>query len=419
MPSITPTDWMQSPSARRVWQALEAAGSEARFVGGCVRDALLGRPVSDFDIASTLPPEDALRALEKADIKAIPTGLTHGTVTAVADDVTYEITTLREDVACDGRHADVAFTHDWQADASRRDFTMNALYATPEGEIFDYYSGVEDAKAGHVRFIGDAKARIEEDALRILRFFRFYARYGQGEMDETALSACVAEAFRLEGLSGERIQAEMLKLLAAPDPTPVLERMGEGGILRLLSLPVPPGEYSPLQRLVQQKPTPDAIARLAVLVRRCENPVEVRAALSQRWRLSNADKNALSQLVTSNVTAIAQWPEAEWQKTIRRIGVPRFCQMVRIAWAEDASADAKAYHAALKLADTWQVPEFPLKGGELIAAGIADKGPKVGTLLKALEEWWESHGYQPDKTALLSEARERVKADQLPILPPS
>ena len=221
---------MTAPATRAVTEALSAEGATVRFVGGCVRDAVLGRDAKDVDIATPDPPETVIALLEAAGLKAVPTGIAHGTVTAVADGTPFEVTTLRHDVETDGRHAKVAFTDDWVADAARRDFTLNALYCDADGALYDPVGGIEDARRGRVRFVGDARARIEEDALRLLRFFRFHAHYGRGEADATALAACRELAPLLANLSGERLRDETLKLLAAPESAPVVALMIDMGV---------------------------------------------------------------------------------------------------------------------------------------------------------------------------------------------
>ncbi|MGH6878125.1 MAG: CCA tRNA nucleotidyltransferase, partial [Rhizomicrobium sp.] len=223
--------WMRAEETRAVMAALTSAGGAARFVGGAVRNALLGREVGDVDIATPLLPEEVARRLEAAHIVAVPTGIEHGTITAVVDGKGFEVTTLRRDVTTDGRRAVVAFSDSWAEDARRRDFTINALYAAPDGELFDYTGGLDDLAAARVRFIGDPVARIREDYLRILRLFRFQAWYGKGEIDEDALHAATAERAGLQRLSGERVQKELLRLLAAEQPCPPLRAMAAAGIL--------------------------------------------------------------------------------------------------------------------------------------------------------------------------------------------
>jgi poly(A) polymerase len=228
---LDPQPWMTAPETVAVMAALSAAGGEARFVGGCVRDALVGRKVRDVDIATHEPPERVLNLLARAGIKAIPTGIKHGTVTAVIGARHFEITTLRRDVETYGRHAKVEYTDDWQADAARRDFTMNALFCGADGSIYDPFGGAADLRAQRVRFVGDPEARIREDVLRLLRFFRFHAHYGKPPPDAAALAACRSLAHLLPTLSGERICAETLKLLSAPEPADVIDLMGEAGVL--------------------------------------------------------------------------------------------------------------------------------------------------------------------------------------------
>ncbi|HWA31138.1 MAG TPA: CCA tRNA nucleotidyltransferase, partial [Rhizomicrobium sp.] len=287
--------WMTAPETRAVMEALAKDGGSARFVGGVVRNALLGRAVGDIDIATPLTPDDVTKTLEAAGLKAVPTGIEHGTVTAVSNGRPYEVTTLRRDVSTDGRRAVVAFTKDWAEDAQRRDFTMNALYANADGEVFDTVGGVADLKAGKVRFVGDPATRIREDYLRILRLFRFHAWYGKGEIDKAALKAAAENRAGLAQLSGERIAKEMLKLLAAEDPVPVLRSMAASAILGEIL----PGELNiaRLERLVAIDASnffaPDPVLRLAALL-----PDRAAAAneLADRWKLSNADRDRLADL---------------------------------------------------------------------------------------------------------------------------
>ncbi|MEE2979967.1 MAG: CCA tRNA nucleotidyltransferase, partial [Pseudomonadota bacterium] len=279
---IDPPPWMTAPETRSVLDALGAEGAVVRLVGGAVRDAVIGRPHggTDIDIATPDTPETVIRLLEAAGLRAVPTGLKHGTVTAVAGRQPFEITTLRRDLETDGRHATVAFTDDWAADAARRDFTMNALYCDPGGTLYDPVGGIADIKAGRVRFIGDGRTRIDEDALRILRFFRFHAHYGATTADGDALDACRAKAAAVAALSGERIGPEMLKLLAAANPIEALTLMIESGVMAHLLPGV--GDAGPLSALCQAEAgEPDALRRLALLLR----PGGGATAAAQRLRL--------------------------------------------------------------------------------------------------------------------------------------
>lgn len=391
---LSAQNWM-TPAARRVMQAISHAGGEVRFVGGCVRDALLNRPVTDIDMAGTLTPERAKAALEGDGIRVFATGIAHGTITALCQTAegnqTFEITTLRRDVATDGRWAEVAFTDDWREDAARRDFTMNALYADQNGEIYDYFGGIEDAKAGRVRFIGDASRRIAEDALRILRFFRFHAHYGQAPIDLAGLAACTEHASMLARLSGERIQMEMLKLLAAPHAAEVLEIMQRQDILTHIGL------AATNLALLRNMKDADPVLRLAALLYGQEEKMAERLLL--RWRLSNAAKARLRSLIKEDVKAIVQWDEWEQKKAIRRWGKDAFSDRVRLSMAIFPERTPQL-QSMLELAAGWQIPQFPVTGEDLLVAGVA-QGKVLGEWLRMLENQWEAAHYIPGKKELL------------------
>jgi len=304
---IPPQPWMEAPETRAV---LAALGGEGRFVGGCVRDTLLGRAVGDIDIATPLTPDEVTRRLNAAGIKVAPTGLTHGTVTAVASGKPFEITTLRHDVETDGRHARVAFTDDWAEDAKRRDFTMNALFLEADGAVFDPMGGLGDLRAHRVRFVGDPMTRIREDVLRILRFYRFHAHYGAGEPDPSARVACRALAHLLPNLSRERVAAELLKLLAAADPVPALRLMKEDGVLAQI-LPEAP-RLDQLAALIPLEPAPDSIRRLAALIGGGAEQ------LAERLRLSTADRERLVVLETRPVRIDLAGDEAAQHRALYR-----------------------------------------------------------------------------------------------------
>ena len=398
-PSKNP--WMMSAETRAVMDAL----GEARFVGGVVRNALLGREVSDIDIATPLTPDVVTQKLEAAKLKAVPTGIEHGTVTAVSNGRPYEVTTLRRDVSTDGRRAVVAFTQDWAEDAQRRDFTMNALYADANGEVFDMVGGVADLKAGKVRFVGNPAMRIREDFLRILRLFRFHAWYGKGDLDSKALHVAAAEKAGLAQLSGERIAKEMLKLLTAEDPVPVLRSMAASGILT----EVLPGELNigRLERLVAIDSTnffqPDAILRLAALL-----PDRAAAAqeIGDRWKLSNADRDRLADIAGNTDKIVSYLSIREVRKLLYRLGAPRFKDRVSLKWAEDLKeTNFVQWRALLAMADAWQRPKFPLDGGNVMAAGVP-QGPLIGKILSEVEEWWIDSDFIEDEFSLA----ERLKA---------
>ena len=353
----------------------------ARFVGGAVRDTLLGIDVADIDLATELPPEDVLDLLRASGIKAVPTGLAHGTITAVLPDGPVEVTTLRRDVATDGRHATVAFTQAWEEDAARRDFTINALYADPRtGEVFDYFGGVEDLAARRVRFIGDPLQRIAEDHLRILRFFRFHARFGEA-VDAAGLTACAARANDLMALSRERIAAELLKLLLADNAVPTVALMIEHGIFR----PVLP-EIVAATRLAQLAireadggTAPNAIRRLAALL-----PPDAAVAedVGARLKLSKLDRRRL-------VSAMHPAGEEPAQAIAYTLGPDLATD--RLLLSERPVTEVQAIAG-------WQPPRLPVSGGSLVERGVR-KGPEVAKLLREIETEWVREGF-PDQPRL-------------------
>ena len=367
--------WRKKRGVSRILKALGSKQGLIRYVGGAVRDELLGLPVSDVDFATKLTPEVVIERLEKAHIKAVPTGIEHGTITAVADGQPAEITTLRADVSTDGRRATVAFTDDWMADASRRDFTINALYADPEdGEVHDYFGGLDDLKARRVRFIGDPLTRIAEDHLRILRFFRFHARFGAGEPDAAALEACTQRANDLMALSRERIADELLKLLALADPSATVALMIERGILR----PVLP-EINGAERLVELIAAeaaggfePDPLRRLSALLPR--DP-EIAEKIAARLKLSNKARKRIALAaegdLAANPQALAYW--------------------IRTESAQDRLLLAGRPQDAAALRD-WPVPRLPITGGQLIKRGVP-QGPLVAQTLHAIERAWVTAGF--------------------------
>lgn len=371
--------WQRSGDMRRLLATLGAADGDTRFVGGCVRDTLLGIPVADVDLATRLLPEEVMRRLKEAGIKAVPTGLAHGTVTAVIRGKPVEVTTLRRDVSTDGRRATVAFTDDWREDAGRRDFTINALNADPEsGEIFDYFGGLDDLEARRVRFIGDALTRIAEDHLRILRFFRFHARFGEGEPDPEGLDACTRRANDLMALSRERIAGELLRLLALPDPAPTLRIMVERGILAPV---LPEIDRSGVDRLAalparerSAEVPADGVRRFAALL----PPGQLAVDLAARLRLSNAQRARL-ECIERGEPDNALPP----RQLAYRIGAE--CAVDRLLLDDRFDAEEAADRIA-SLA-SWQRPDLPVRGGDLVTAGVT-AGPDVARLLRRIEERW-------------------------------
>ena len=418
---LPPQDWMQLPATRAVMAALEAAGGEgcARFVGGCVRDALLGRIAPgaaglDIDIATPLTPDQVTAALETAGLRAAPTGIAHGTMTAIAHGRPFEVTTLRRDVETDGRHAVVAFSTDWAEDAARRDFRMNALYADAQGRLFDPTGGgVADARAGRVVFVGAPETRIREDYLRILRFFRFSAGYGRGAPDAAALAACAALKAGIAGLSGERIARELRKLLAAPDPRAAVTAMTAAGVLAACAPGLPDAvaglaRFDALVALQARLGEPaDAVLRLSALL---PDDAGALAAASARLRLSNADRERLAASASQASPVAAGWSAPERRRAVRRLGPARTADRARLAWAADPDPEgAEGWAALLQLARSWTPPAFPLTGADVKAAG-AGQGPAVGRALRALEAWWEAEDFAPDRAALLARLPEVLAA---------
>ena len=385
------SDWMDTAEARAVMGALEAVRpGSARYVGGCVRNTLMGRTVDDVDIATQLQPEAVTAALEAAGIKTVPTGIEHGTVTAVANGKPFEITTLRRDVETDGRRAVVAFTEDWAEDAARRDFRLNAIYAEPDGTLHDPTGGgIEDAGAGRVIFIGDADTRLREDYLRILRFFRFNAWYGAG-VDLDGLAACRRQREGLSQIARERVWKELKKLLSAPDPTDAVSAMAECKVLYLI-LP----EVEGLDGLHDLRVSEmmcgvgaDPMLRLMALIPRTAQAV---MATSDALRLSNAEADRLTGWAADNVPDVTGFNGRTLRHALYWHG-----KQVIIDHALLSGADVRDLLAAIRL---WQRPEFPVGGEDALAAGL--EGKAVGEALRALEEWWMGEDFQPDRDALL------------------
>jgi poly(A) polymerase len=402
---------MTAPETEAVLRALGAGGAELRFVGGCVRDAVLGRPIGDIDIATPEPPDLVTRRLAAAGLKAIPTGIDHGTVTAVAGGRPFEITTLRRDVETFGRHARIAFTDDWREDAARRDLTFNALSCTPDGALYDYFGGLRDLAEGRVRFVGDPRLRIAEDRLRLLRFFRFLAWYGRAGPDPEGLAAAIEAAPQLAQLSGERIQAEMLKLLAAPDPVPVLRLMAEGGVLAH-ALPARV-RLERLAAILRIEPlaglAPNPVLRLGALI--APDPAGVER-VAERWRLSNADRDRLHAVAAPEPVLRPDLPARALRLCLYRLGAVRWEDRVVASWAE-ALAEGRAGEPGpwldlLRLPQRWRPPELPIRGRDLVRLGLRP-GPEVGALMDALEAWWIGEDFAPDREACLEWLRARLR----------
>jgi poly(A) polymerase len=394
--------WLRSRASMKILAALDAGGRPARFVGGCVRDGLLGRAPArtDLDLATPERPEAVMRLLAAAGVKAIPTGLAHGTVTAVIGRKRFEITTLRRDVATDGRHAEVAFTDDFAADAARRDFTINAMSCDDEGRLYDYFGGEADLGAGRIRFVGDPEKRIAEDYLRILRFFRFFAHYGRPPADPEALAACEAAASGIARLSGERIQTEMLRLLEAHDPLPALRLMAKTGVLNEV---IPgPVALDRLTRLLDFAPGADPLLRLGALLRPPPaDPLLVRT-VAGCWRLSNRDATRLEGMTTAALPSL-EANAAGLRRALYRLGPELYADLIRLAGAETGADPG----LALRELAGWSSPKLPLGGDDLQALGLAP-GPRLGKILAAVESWWLERDFAPDHAACLAYARSLI-----------
>jgi poly(A) polymerase len=375
--------------------ALGASHGETRYVGGCVRDTLLGLAVSDVDLATRLPPPEVMERLGKARIKTVPTGLAHGTVTAIVAGKPVEVTTLRRDVATDGRRATIVYTDDWSEDAARRDFTINALLADPSTlEVFDYFGGEADLAARRVRFIGDPLTRIAEDHLRILRFFRFFARFGTGNPDQAGLEACTERANDLMALSRERIADELTKLLALPEPAAAVRLMVGRGILKPVLPEIQPDGVERLARLVAREAEagmePHPLRRLAALL---PADREKAAGVAARLRLSNRSAKRL-------VAAASRAPDDARSPEVLAYAVGADEAVDRILLGDGEPGGTAALRG-------WQRPRLRLGGGDLIAMGLAP-GPVVARTLQAIEHEWAESGFAPDAVTQRAIARRHV-----------
>lgn len=394
--TLAGSPWLDSAPLRRVLAVLDGEGEEVRLVGGAVRDALLGRPAGEVDLATTALPSEVMRRAQAAGLKAVPTGIDHGTVTVVSEGIGFEVTTLREDVETDGRHAVVRFGRDWLADALRRDFTMNALYARPDGQVIDLIGGIADLEAGRVRFIGDAETRIREDHLRILRLFRFHAGYGRGPLDPEALHAALRQREGIDRLSRERVGRETIKLLKASGAAETVALMSETGFLGRVLGSI--GHLGALERLVTLEAHLQrqacAIRRLAALAVRI---VEDAERLRERLRLSNTEYRQL-------VTCAGAGPVPLSPRDVRRLIYDRGEQgaedLIFHAAARDA-APLPDVEAALAVVGAWPVPRSPFSAADLQARGLSS-GPRLGAALRRAEQLWREADFPDSKETVES-----------------
>jgi poly(A) polymerase len=403
--SIAHAGWFKAKETQALMAALEAArAGGSRFVGGCVRNSLMGREVDDIDIATQLTPEQTTEVATKAGFAAYPTGIEHGTVTVVVNHKPFEVTTLRRDVTTDGRRATVAFTESWEEDAQRRDFRMNALYADASGAIRDPTGGgLDDARAGRVVFIGDAHTRIKEDYLRILRFFRFNAWYARGPVDPHGLQACADLVAGLDSLSVERVWKEAKKMLAAADPRASWEGMNA---IEVRARALPELDNHPRLRALMALEADlmlpiDAMTRIAAALEDQESA----KALARRLKLSNDERDRLVAALGDDVKITSYMSLREMRRAIYKLGNEAFGDRVMLAWAAAGGEKAQQWRALVTHAKMWKPPKMPLTGDEVMAAGVP-AGPKVGVVMREVEDWWIDADFPDDKLSVI----ERLKA---------
>jgi poly(A) polymerase len=391
--------WLKEGALPRLLAVLGGDGEEARVVGGAVRNALLGEPVAEHDVATTAVPDEVVRRVTAAGFKAVPTGIAHGTVTVVIAGEPFEVTTLRQDVETYGRHAKVAFGRDWEGDAHRRDFTINALSVTADGTVHDYTGGLADLAARRVRFIGDARTRIEEDYLRILRFFRFHAAYGHGDPDRAGLHACIEGRAGLDQLSRERVRMEMMKLLVAARATPTLVVMSEVGLLMRVLGGVPYLAAFEMMAKAERAAglAPDAARRLGALGVAIPEDAE---RLWLRLRLTNAEHARLAAMGAEWRDLSPAQGEQAARGALYRLKPEHYVDCALLAWARSqASAHDEAWRGFVALPRRWTAPAFPLKAADFIARGV-EKGPALGAAMRAAEAAWVEAGFPNDRAAL-------------------
>ncbi len=402
--------WLTTGPLPQLLAVLDSDGEEARVVGGAVRNALLGMPTTEVDVATTAVPEEVVKRVTAAGFKPVPTGIEHGTVTVVIEKHPFEVTTLRKDVETYGRHAKVAFGRDWKADAQRRDFTINALSATRDGTVYDYAGGLDDLRKRRVRFIGDPARRIAEDYLRILRFFRFHAAYGTSDHPDAAgLAACISGREGLDQLSRERLRMEMMKLLVAPHAVPTLISMTDAGLLlRVL------GGVSYLASFENMAKVeaaigiePNAVRRLGALAVAVPEDAD---RLWQRLRLANNEHERLVSMGESWGRISPLYGEKAAKALLYRLRPQQFIDRVLVGWARSqATAHNSEWHALAMLPQRWTAPMFPLKAADFMKRGMA-QSPALGAAIAAAEQAWIVAGFPDDTAALDAIASEAMRA---------
>ncbi|VAX06143.1 CCA tRNA nucleotidyltransferase [hydrothermal vent metagenome] len=393
--------WMNKPSLVKLFNILNHDGLNARMVGGCVRDALLGRKIIDIDMACSLRPEESMKRLEKAGVKVVPTGLKHGTITAVVDKQNFEITALRRDEETYGRGAKVVYIDDWQEDSLRRDFTINALYLDLDGSLYDPCGGLRDIAARRVRFIGDADQRIHEDGLRILRFFRFAAQIGQGEMDSAGLAACLKNKSLIDNLSGERLAQEIFKILESDTLLPVIKVMNEGGILDKV---IPNHEnienLNAYVRVEKNLGKCNILARLSCLLRRDNKAIET---INRHLKLSNKQVKVLKKYANHDISLQTDMSQKDIRRVIYHHGRDIFIFATLQSWADETlGKDHGEWRKILAYGEAWPIPTFPVQGKDLMARGLKS-GAEIGRKLRALELEWVQNDFHLTREEILEQ----------------
>lgn len=388
--------WFNEPSVRKILNTLNNSGQgEARFVGGCVRNTLLGAKVTDIDIATTILPDDVMDIMMREGVTAIPTGLKYGTVTAIYGEQKFEITTLRRDVATDGRYAEVVYTDAWEQDAARRDFTINALYVDKEGKVYDFFDGIADLDKKNIRFIGDAHLRITEDVLRILRYFRFQSIYGTLDYDAQSLKACADLAHLIPNLSAERVREEFLKTLASKSVFPTLEKMKQAEVLTyVLPEALLNDTFKTFVEHDMRHQLSYAVGRLAALT-----PESSTGVVAERLKLSNQEKQFLIQFHDAKKEIKANKKN---EIILYRFGREIFFQASLYVACEENKENS--FEELYQNYRSWRKPVFPLSGKDLISQGVKP-GKEMGDVLKQVEEWWLEQETKPQNAECLEKAK--------------
>ncbi len=398
--SLSGAAWLTAGALPRLLEVLDCDGEEARVVGGAVRNALLDMPIHEVDVATTAVPDEVVRRVQAAGFKPVPTGIEHGTVTVVIDKHPFEVTTLRRDVETDGRHAKVAFGRDWKTDAERRDFTINALSASRDGTVYDYVGGLADLAERRVHFIGEPRQRIEEDYLRILRFFRFHAAYGTSDHPYAeGIAACIAGRGGLDALSRERVRMEVMKLVVAPHAVPTLISMADAGLLLRVLGGV--GYLAGFENMAKVEAAiglaPDPVRRLGALGVLIAEDAE---RLAERLRLHNVEHERLASMAEGWRRISSGFSEPAARALLYRLGPQAFTDHALLGWARSAASVSDTdWHALATLPQRWTAPVFPLKAADFIKRGV-EKGPALGLAMRAAEAAWIAPGFPSEQAAL-------------------